>query len=70
MKKIITGTIILTLSPFIIILGAYILSVLKIQEGAYIFASVLGGLTICINYFIAILIIAQGHKENGTLDKL
>jgi len=70
MKKIILGTLILTISPFIVILGAIILNNLKVQDGAFVFASILGGLSIIINYFIAILLIIQGHKENGTLNKL
>lgn len=70
MKKIIIGTLILTLSPFIVIGGAAILNSVKLQEGAFNFASILGGLSICINYFIAILLIIQGHKEQGTLKDL
>lgn len=70
MKKIILGTVIITLSPFVVIIGALILNNLKVQEGAFIFASILGALSICINYFIAVLMIAQGHKENETLNKL
>ncbi len=70
MKKIILGTIIISTSPFITLLGGYILNNLKVQEGAFIFASILGGLSVIINYFIAVLMIAQGHKENQTLNKL
>lgn len=70
MKKIILGTAILALSPFIVIVGAWILNLLKIQEGAFIFACILGSISIAVNYFIGILMIAQGHKENGTLDRL
>ena len=70
MKKIITGTVILAASPFMVIFGSLILNMVEMQEGAFIFACILGGLSICINYFIAILLIAQGHKENRTLDKL
>lgn len=70
MKKIIIGTLILTFSPFLVILGGAILNSLKIQEVAFNFASILGALSICVNYFIGILLIIQGHKENGTLKDL
>jgi len=70
MKKIVIGTTILVVSPFVVILGSWLLNVLKLHEGAFIFASILGGLTICVNYFVGVLMIIQGHKENGTLDQL
>lgn len=43
MKKITIGLCQTTLSPFIIILGYYILSSFKVSESAMIFASIMGG---------------------------
>lgn len=56
----------LTVTPFVIIGGGLILNALKIQEGAFIFACLMGGATIIINYIIGVMLIIAGHTELKT----
>lgn len=68
MKKIILGLLQTTLSPFIIILGYNIISQFRVNEGALIFASVMGGLSICFNFVIGTLLIIKGYQELKAFD--
>lgn len=66
MKKLILGLLIMCIAPFIIIFGAMILNALKVQDGAFLFASILGGITVVTNYIIGIMLVIQWHAENKT----
>lgn len=70
MKKIIFGISVITLSPFIIIFGSMLLNAFKIQQGAFTFASIIGGISIGINYIIAVIILFAGHAEIKTFKSL
>jgi len=64
MKKIITGTIQTTLSPFIIIMGYNLISGLNVSNGSLIFASILGGISIVFNFGIGCALIIKGYQES------
>lgn len=66
MKKIILGTILTTMSPFISIIGYYLLSNFKVSEGAMMFASVMGSLSIILNFIIGCLLIIKGYQDERT----
>lgn len=68
MKKIILGLCQTTLSPFIIILGYYAISQFKVAEGAMIFASVMGGLSVFFNFVIGCALIIRGYQEEKTFE--
>lgn len=70
MKKLILGILIMIASPFIILLGSYILLNIKVSEGATIFACIIGGITIIVNYIIAVMLVITGHTEIKTFKEL
>lgn len=63
MKKIILGMFQTTLSPFIIILGYNLIIIFNVSDGAFEFASVIGGISILFNFFIGIALIIKGYQE-------
>jgi hypothetical protein len=65
MKKILIGLLQTTASPFIVILGYYIISTFKVPEAAMGFACFLGGLSIVVNFVIGCLLIVKGYQESG-----
>ena len=66
MKKIAIGLFQTTLSPFIIILGYYMISNFNVSESAMIFASVMGAISIIFNFCIGLLLIVKGYQESET----
>lgn len=66
MKKIVIGLLQTTLSPFVIILGSYLISSFKVSEEAMIFASVMGGISIVFNFCIGCALIIRGYQDAET----
>ena len=66
MKKIVIGLLQTTLSPFVIILGYYLISSFKVSEGAMIFASTMGGASIIFNFCIGCALIIRGYQDAET----
>jgi hypothetical protein len=66
MKKILCGLIQTTLSPFIIILGYYMLSSFSVPDGTMSFASIMGGFSIIFNFIMGCLLIVRGYQDSGT----
>lgn len=66
MKKLLIGLILTTSSPFIVILGNYLITNFKISNETTTFACVLGSLSIIFNFIIGILLIIKGHQDLGT----
>jgi hypothetical protein len=66
MNKIIIGLLQTTLSPFVIILGYYLISSFKVPEGPMFFASVMGGISIGFNFIIGCALIIRGYQDQQT----
>lgn len=66
MKKIITGMIMMSGSPFVIVLGYYTLSIFNLPDTAMYFASFMGGLSVVFNFVVGILLVIKGYQEKET----
>ena len=66
MKKIIIGLLQTTLSPFVIILGSYLINGFNVSEGTLIFASIIGGASIIFNFVIGCALIIRGYQDAET----
>ncbi len=66
MKKLIIGLIILSATPFLIILGNYVIKYFQSNENVTIFACIMGGIAVCFNFIIACLLVIKGHQEVGS----
>jgi len=66
MKKIAIGLIQTTLSPFVIILGYYMISSFKVSEGAMVFASIMGGASVIFNFGMGCALIIRGYQDSET----
>jgi len=66
MRKIGIGLLQTTLSPFIIIMGYYLISSFKVSEGAMIFASIMGGCSVVFNFAIGCALIIRGYQDAET----
>lgn len=67
MKKILLGMLMTTCSPFVSILGWYIIHFFKIgSSDAIMFASVMGCFSIVFNFIIGCLLIIRGYQDLGT----
>lgn len=63
MKKILIGLLQTSLSPFIVILGYYLIAVFSVPDGVRIFASVVGGSSICFNFVMGCILIVKGYRD-------
>ena len=63
MKKIIIGLIQTALSPFIVILGYYLIGSFKLSDGAMIFASIMGGTSVVFNFIMGCALIIKGYQD-------
>lgn len=68
MRKLILGLIQTTLTPFIILFGSYLIQTFNVNDGALIFASIMGGIGVIFNFIIGCLLIIRGYQEQGTFD--
>ena len=68
MKKILIGLLQTTSSPFIIILGQYVISKFNAPDGAMFFALFLGGGSVLLNWMIGIMLIIKGYGETKAFE--
>jgi len=63
MKKIAIGLAQTTLSPFTVIMGYYLMSKFNVSDGAMIFASIMGGLSVIFNFIMGSALIIRGYQD-------
>ena len=61
MKQLISGIIIMSLTPFTVIFGWWLLNQFNIPDTVYGWASFFGLLSLFINYGIGTALVMQGH---------
>ena len=66
MKKIILGSVLVTIIPFLSILGYMAVAYFNIPEGPKAFAGALGGAGIIFNFVVGIALMIKGHQESET----
>jgi len=70
MKKIIVGSLLMTISPFVIIFGSMLITQLNPPESAKSIAGFIGTMVVTFNCIMGALMVLSGHNENKTFDKL
>ena len=63
MKKIIIGIAQTSLSPITILFGDIIISNFQVHENAMLFASIMGGISVCVNFIMGFFISIEAYKE-------
>lgn len=66
MKKLLLGVLQTALSPLAVAGGYYVINGLALPTAPYVFACVLGGLSLSFSFVIGILLIIRGYQELGT----
>jgi uncharacterized membrane protein (DUF485 family) len=70
MKKLIIGLLIMIANPFIILFGSKAIHWLgsSISIDAIPFACILGGISIVVNFILAVMLVIRGHSEMKTFE--
>lgn len=68
MKQLISGIIIMFLTPFTVIFGWWLLNHFNVPDGPRDWASFFGLLSLTVNYGIGIALVIQGHTVLKTFE--
>ena len=63
MKKLIIGLLIMSITPFLVILGYLLISYFKVPDDISIVSMIFGLISLVVNYVIGIIMLIQGHQD-------